>query len=112
MIIAAGSASGVIIICTTLALIIIAVVRLVHLKRKKKALHYTSNIAYASHDINGQCTEVENYSVSQPQAISNIVQNVAYITIKPGEIPLSSNVAYESHVHQSTDSHDEYDYII
>ena len=75
VIIAAGSANGVIIICTIFALIIIAVVVLVHLKWKKKALHYTSNIAYASHDIDGQCTEVENYSISQPQAIINFIKH-------------------------------------
>ena len=40
----------------------------------------------------------------------NIVQNVAYI-VKPMTIPLSSNVAYESHVHQDTGNQDEYDYI-
>ena len=127
---------------------------LVCVKRKKKALHYTSNVAYACHD--GQCTEedIDNYSICRPQAIlsvtnqnstqdqvsavqycnmikdnaidleaqqsckglsannmnMNIVENVAYI-VKPGEIPLSSNVAYESHVHQSTDNQNEYDYI-
>ena len=40
----------------------------------------------------------------------NIVQNVAYI-VKPMTIPLSSNVAYESHVHQDTGNQDKYDYI-
>ena len=41
----------------------------------------------------------------------NIVQNVAYI-IKPGEIPVSSNAAYESHVHQEAGiNQDECDYI-
>lgn len=41
----------------------------------------------------------------------NIVQNVAYI-VKPGEILVSSNVAYESHVHQDAGiNQDEYDYI-
>ena len=41
----------------------------------------------------------------------NTVQNVAYI-VKAGEIPVSSNVAYESHVHQYAGiNQDEYEYI-
>ena len=41
----------------------------------------------------------------------NTVQNVAYI-IKPGEVPVSSNVAYKSHVHQEAGiNQNEYDYI-
>ena len=67
-------------------------------------------------------TENEAYNSSYPssanmealppceQALTaiNLSQNVTYI---PTIVPLSPNVAYESHVHQSTENQDEYDYI-
>ena len=62
VIIAAGSASGVAIICIILlALIVIA---LVYLKWRKNTFHFTSNVAYTGHCIKDD--DVDYYSVSQP----------------------------------------------
>ena len=61
-IIAAGSASGVVIICIILAPIaVISVV--VCLKRRQKLFHLTANVAYS-----GQCTkeDINYYTISQP----------------------------------------------
>lgn len=62
VIIAAGSASGVAIICIILLALI--VVALVYLKRRKNTFCFTSNVAYTGHCIEDD--DVDYYSVSQP----------------------------------------------
>ena len=72
VIIAAGSASGFVIICIALLALIVIVIYVVVLKERKKAFHFTSNIAYT-----GRCNEedVDYYSIPQwPQAGSVINQ--------------------------------------
>ena len=63
VIIAAGSASGVAIICIIILLALI-VVALVYLKRRKNTFHFTPNVAYTGHFIIDD--DVDYYSVSQP----------------------------------------------
>ena len=69
VIIAAGSASGVAIICIILLALI--VVALVYLKRRKNTFHFTSNVAYTGHCIKDG--DIDYYSVSHPAPQSRSV---------------------------------------
>ena len=138
--IAVGSVCGALIICLLSVVAVIAVVA--YFKHKLKVFNLTSNAAYtsqgrnvtnhnhdSSQDIEILATQPTPYydtieddivdlahvdlqNLSGGTATVNLVQNAAYTPLATLNLPLSQNVAYESHMHQDTqDDEDKYDYV-
>ena len=115
----AGSASGVLFLLLFIVSLMVIISVVMYLKHRQKSFNLTTNVAYA-----GQCKneDIDYYSISQPSPETDVEnkneegesleQNVAYQPTST-TVQLSPNVAYESHdhVHQGTESQDEYEYI-
>ena len=83
--IAAGSTSGVLIVCILLVVVISAVV--CHFKRRNKAFNLTSNVAYTDRRTN---EDLDYYGIavsSQPLAVGSAIDQVKMKDL-PGITPL------------------------
>ena len=85
---------------------VLSVIEVSEIKAESELPITTENVAYT---VSSYSAHVDLEAWQPCEGSVNLVQNVAY---KPTVVPLSPNVAYESHdyVHLGTENQDEYEY--